>query len=256
MKEEIDNWLLAPVTQCVLYLSEEIVYSGLVRRGLIAMTGIAPFFALANGHFENNGIDTSPLKRASQDCLAWESKAKVHIDTDFSAVHRHSLIGLWCVVETAIEDSIILILEKSLKAEEMLRKAGYKLKISPIKDLDQSKLRRIYSDLEKQARDRGNVAEAWLSLLAALDVRFFVSEQAIASISEANEVRNCILHRGGEIDQRSASKVPALQPFVGQRIEMGEKQYLAYYHALGEFVTQMIDGVVESSHCKWKSVGD
>lgn len=256
MTEKIDNWLLAPVTQCVLYLSEEIVYSGLLRRGLIAMTGMAPFFALANEHFEKHGIDTSPLKRMSQEYLLWENNAKVHINNDFSAVHRHSLIGLWCVVETAIEDSIILILEKSLQAEDMLRNAGYKPKISPFKDLDQAKLRRIYTDLERQARDRGNVAEAWLSLLAALDVKFSVSWEALASISEANEVRNCILHRGGEIDQRSASKVPALQPFVGQRIEIGEKQYLAYYHALGEFVTSMIDGVVRSRHCRWLSIGD
>lgn len=250
MTEQIDNWLLGPVTQCVLYLSEEVVYSGLVRRGLTTMTGMVPFFALANGQLEKAEVDTAPLKRMAQEYLSWESKAKEHIDTDFSTVHRHSLVGLWCVVETAVEDSVILILERSPLAEELLRNAGYKPKPSPIQGLEKEKLNRVYAGLEKQARDRGNIAEAWLDLLDALDVKFDLSQEEIAAIAEANEVRNCILHRGGEIDERAASKAPGLRPHIGQKIEVGEKQYLSYYSALGAFAANMIGGVTKSCHCK------
>lgn len=255
MTEKIDNWLLGPVSQCVLYLSEEAVYSGLVRRGLTTMTGMVPFFALANGQFEKARIDTAPLKRMAQEYLSWESEAKKHIDTDFSTVHRHSLIGLWCIVETTVENSVILILEKSPQAEELLNSAGYKVKPSPIRGLENEKLHRVYSGLEKQARNRGNVAEAWLDLLGALDVKFALGKDHIAAISEANEMRNCILHRGGEIDQRAASNAPGLTPFIGQKVELGEKQYLRYYSALGAFATSMISGVTKSCHCKWRSAG-
>lgn len=255
MAEQIDNWLLGPVSQCVLYLSEEVVYSGLVRRGLTTMTGMVPFFALANGQFEKQGIDTALLKRMAQEHLSWESKAKEHIDTDFSTVHRHSLIGLWCVVETAVEDSVILILEKSPQAEELLSNAGYKVKPSPIHCLEKDKLHRVYSGLEKQARNRGNIAESWLDLLRALDVKVPLSNDHIAVIAEANEVRNCILHRGGEIDQRAALNAPRLKPLIGQKVEIGEKQYLNYYSALGTFATNMIGGITKSCHCKWRSAG-
>lgn len=255
MTERIDNWLLGPVGQCVLYLSEEMVYSSLVRRGLTTMTGMVPFFALASGQFEKAGIDTAQLKRMARDYLSWESKAKEHIDSNFSTVHRHSLIGLWCVVETAVEDSVMLILERSPQAEELLSHAGYRPSQSPILGLEREKLYRVYAGLEKQARDRGNIAVAWLDLLSALDVKFSISKDAISAIAEVNEVRNCILHRGGEIDERAASKAPGLKPLIGQKIEIGEKQYLRYYDALREFTINMINGVINSCHCKWRSTG-
>lgn len=253
MTEKIDNWLIAPVSQCVLYLTDEIMYSGLVRRGLVAMSGMLPFFVLANERLENAGIDTAPLKKLASDYLSWEHTAKEHIDSDFSTVYRHSLIGLWCVVETAIEDSVLLILEKSPMAEELLSKAGYKAKQTSLKELSREQLHSVYSGLEKQSRNRGGVAEAWLDLLAALDVKFSLSDEVISTLAEANEVRNCILHRGGEIDARAASKAPGLVSMIGSRVEVGEKRYLRYYNAIGQFATAMIGGVTSSCHCTWKS---
>lgn len=251
MTKQIDNWLLGPVTQCVLYLGEEVVYSGLLRRGLTTMTGMLPFFTLADGHLKKTGIDTEPLKRVAREYLSWEDKAKEHIGNGFATMHRHSLVGLWCAVETAVEDSILLILEKSPQAEDLLRNAGYKVKPSPLASLNEEQLRQVFSSLERQARDRGNITEAWLNLLAALDVKFSLSAQNINTIAEANEVRNCILHRGGEIDERAVSKAPGLKAIVGQRIELNEQQYLGYYDALGAFTTAMIQGVTTSCHCKW-----
>lgn len=255
MTEQIDNWLLGPITQCVLYLGDEAVYSGLLRRGLTTMTGMLPFFALADRHLEIAGADTVPLKRMAREYLSWEDKAKEHIGNGFSTVHCHSLVGLWCAVETAIEDSIILILERSPQAEELLRNAGYRVKTSPLASLNEEQLRRVYSSLERQARDRGNIAEAWIDLLSALDVKFSLSAQNISAIAEANEVRNCILHRGGKIDDRAASKSPGLRPIVGQRIDVDEKRYFGYYDALGAFATAMIKGVTASCHCKWQKPG-
>ena len=255
MTEQIDNWLLGPVGQCVLYLGEEVVYSGLLRRGLTTMTGMLPFFALADSHLKNAGVNTEPLTRMAREYLSWEEKAKEHIGSGFTTVHRHSLVGLWCVVETAVEDSVVLILEKSPQAEDLLCNAGYKVKPSPLVGLNEEQLRRVYSSLEKQARDRGNITEAWLDLLAALDVKFSLSAQNINAIAEANEVRNCILHRGGEIDDRAASKAPGLKAVIGQRIEVDEKQYLGYSDALGKFAIAMIQGVITSCHCKWQKPG-
>lgn len=255
MEEPIDNWLLDPMLQCVLYLGEEVVYAGLLERGITIMTGMVPYFALANIQFEKAGIDTTPLKRMTQECRSLESRAKEYRDADFSTVHRHSLIGLWSFVETAVEDSIILILERSPQAEELLRNAGYKPKPSLNQRMKKEKLNRVYASLEKQARDRGNIAEAWIDLLGSLDVKFLLSKDKIAAIAEANEVRNCILHRGGVIDERAASKAPGLAPHIGQKIKVGKKQYLSYYDAFGAFATNMLDGVTKSCHCKWRSSG-
>jgi hypothetical protein len=121
--------------------------------------------------------------------------------------------------------------------------------------LNEEQLRQMYVSLEKQARQRGNITEAWLDLLGALDVKFSVSAQNIGAIAEANEVRNCILHRRGEIDDRAASKAPGLKAFVGQRMDVDEKQYLGYYVAFGAFATAMIKGVTDSCHCKWRKPG-
>lgn len=197
MTEQIDNWLIGPLTQCVLYLSDEMVYSGLVRRGLSTMTGMIPYFALANNEFVKMGIDTAPLRTLAREYLSWEDKAKEHIDNGFSTVHSHSLIGLWCVVETTVEDSVLLILKRSPVAEKLLVESGYRVRPSPLRGLEEGSLQKVYSSLEKQARDRGNIGEAWIHLLSALDVKFGVDEESIELIAEANEIRNCILHRGG-----------------------------------------------------------
>jgi hypothetical protein len=135
MTEQIDNWLLGPVTQCVLYLGDEVVYSGLLRRGLTTMTGMLPFFALADSQLEKAGMDTTPLKRMAREYLSSEDKAKEQVGNGFSTVHRHSLVGLWCVIETAVEDSVVLILEKSPQAQDLLRNSGYKVKPSPLSGL-------------------------------------------------------------------------------------------------------------------------
>lgn len=255
MTEKIDNWLLGPAGQCVAYLTDEVVYSGLLRRGLTTMSGMLPLFALADSQLEQAGLDTAPLKRIASEYLSWENKAKEQIESGFSTVHRHSLVGLWCAVETAVEDSVVLILERSPQAAELLTDAGYKVKVSPLDSPNEEQLRRVYSSLERQARDRGNIAEAWMDLLAALDVKFSLSAQHISAIAEANEVRNCILHRGGEIDGRAASRATGLKAFVGQRIKVDETQYLGYYDALGAFAVGMITGVTTSHHCKWQPPG-
>jgi hypothetical protein len=256
MNDQIDNWLLSPVCQCVTYLSEEMVYSSLVRRGLKTMTGMTPFFTLANERFHKAGIDTVHLKALARDYCSWESKIQEHVDNDFSTVHRHSLVGLWCVVETTVEDSVLLILEKSHIAEKLLDKAGYRVKPSLLKSLNSRELHQVYSSLERQARDRGNIAEAWLDLLAALDVKFTLETATIDTIVEANEVRNCILHRGGIIDERAAAKAPGLQQHVGQRLEISEKRYVGYYNALGTFATAMIEGVTSSCHCQRRQISN
>lgn len=254
MNEEINNWLLAPVTDCVLYLTEEVTYSGLLRRGLISMTGMRPFFTLAHLNLEAAGVETINLRKMIDEYLNWENTAKEHVENDFSIVHRHSLVGLWCVMENMIEDSLILILEKYPDAEEKLLKAGYIPKPSNLQKLNYYQLQRVYSGLERQARDHGNIAEAWVHLLGVMDVNINLPKEITDTIAEINEVRNCILHRRGKIDEKAALKAPALKSFVNQEISIGEQHYLTYYNAMGKFVVSMIEAVTKSLHCKWKPI--
>lgn len=248
----IDNWLLGPIGQCVKYLSDEMVYAGLVRRGLTTMTGMQSFLDLVQKQSVKFGVDTKALNVMTQEYRQWESTASEHVLDGFSTVHRHSLVGLWCVVETTVEDSVLLILERSPVAEELLVKAGYRIKPSPISTLKPYQFRRLYSALEHQAREDRSVAEAWVHLLSALDVVINLDPASIEALDEANELRNCILHRGGVIDDRAAEKAPQLKSLVGQKIEIDEQQYVRYYDALGVFSTAMIGAVVASSHMEWK----
>lgn len=248
----IDNWLLGPIGQCVKYLADEIAYAGLVRRGLTTMTGMQPFFDLAQKQLAKVGVDTKALNAMAQEYQQWELTASEHVSDGFSTVHRHSLVGLWCVVETAIEDSVLLILEKSPVAEDLLVKAGYRIKPSPVSLLKPYQLRRLYSALEHQAREGRSVAEAWVHLLSALDVVINLDPASIEALAEANELRNCILHRGGVLDDRAAENAPKLKPLVGQKIEIDEQQYVSYYDALGAFSTAMLGAVVASSYMEWK----
>ena len=252
----IDNWLIGPIGQCVSYLADEAVYAGIVRRGLITMTGMQPYFLLAANQLEENGRDIQPLRAMAKDYQQWETTASKHVSDGFSTVHCHSLVGLWCVVETAIEDSVLLILEKSPSAEALLVNAGYRIKQSPIPSLQPYQVRRIYSTLENQSRENRGVGEAWVHLMSALGIDIAIDQPSLDAIGEANELRNCILHRGGVIDDRPAQKAPQLKIYLGQKIKISEQMYSNYYQALGAFSTAMLTAVLASAYMRWKKAGD
>lgn len=252
----IDNWLIGPIGQCVSYLADEAVYAGIVRRGLITMTGMQPYFLLAAKQLDENGSDIQQLRAMAKDYQQWEATASKHVADGFSTVHSHSLVGLWCVVETTIEDSVLLILNKSRCAEALLVNAGYRIMKSPISSLQPYQVRRIYSALEYQSRDNRRVGEAWVHLMSALGVTIHIDPDSLEAIGEANELRNCILHRGGVIDDRSAQKAPQLKPYLGQKIEISEQMYFKYYRALSAFSTAMLTAVLASAYMKWKNVDE
>ena len=63
---------------------------------------------------------------------------------------------------------------------------------------------------------------------------------AISSdVDEAYEVRNAIVHHGGKVDQRLASRIPSLASAVGSTIVLDSQIFQRYRNAISKFAWQM-----------------
>ena len=165
-------------------------------------------------------------------------------------VHRHSLVGLWCVIETTVEDTVLLILEHTSDVKSMIANARLKVKGFPINSTDVSGFHKVYSSLERQTRAGRTVAEGYQALLGVFGLSISLSQKNIETLAEINEVRNCILHRGGVIDARSAIASPSLTTLVGCQIHIDRKKYQSYYNAIAAFAQALLEAVTSSSYIK------
>jgi|SRR5579864_1391795 hypothetical protein len=62
-------------------------------------------------------------------------------------------------------------------------------------------------------------------------------------LSEAGELRNCLLHRGRTIDEQAANRVPGLRSRVGQSIRISAKDIDRYLEAANEWAVALTDAV-------------
>jgi hypothetical protein len=168
---------------------------------------------------------------------------------DCSIVNRHGLIGMWGAVEVAIEDTVVLILTKEESALSVVAGAGVKTAKFQPGPVSEEDARYLFARLEKQPRGELKVGEFYIHLLGLFGLRFRCGRHTLSKLEEINSVRNCILHRGGIIDNRAA-KVGALRPFLGKQIPITRDRYLEYYDAIGDFLSEMMDGIGRSSYIR------
>ncbi len=249
MPAEALNWIIEPAGNCVSYVTEETKLAGLIQRSLITLQGSENLLRLAREKFALHG---KPLRALNQPIAAQPTLsqwAKQVIDSDFHQVNSHGLIGIWCAVEVAVEDTVVLILTHDSKAFGAVTKAGIRTSgvAGPV---DEEEARRLYRRLERIVRANHPVGEAYGALLSifGLDVRCPARELAI--LAEINSVRNCLLHRAGVIDGPAAAQAPALKPFVGKTLPITSARYQKYFSAIGEFAQALMRATLKSKYVK------
>ncbi len=110
------NWIISPAGNCVKYVAEETFHASILHKAIINFSGMTPFIQIARQKFIEHGKDDTQLKILQKENEFLEQKAKELIVSNFHSINAHGLIGLWCALETAVEDTIVLILIKDLGA--------------------------------------------------------------------------------------------------------------------------------------------
>lgn len=248
------NWIIGPVTRAISYVAEEAKVAGTLHRSLIVLEGNEIFLqvarerlAAAGAHDAVRGIDKLIAEAPMLSKWAAELKAD-----DFAVVNSHSLVGMWGAVEVAIEDTIVLVLSKDAAALGTVASAGVKTSAFEPPPLSEDNARRLYGRMEKQLREGLKVGEFYAKLLGLFGIKVSCSKHVLSKLEEVNSVRNCLLHRGGIIDERAAQSSGNLRPLLGKRISITTGRYMEYYAAAGDFIQEMLKGVIASSYIKTK----
>lgn len=245
------NWIIGPVTRAVMYIAEETKIAGTLQRSLAVLESHETFLQLARQQFVQVGAEEglSAIDKLLAEAPGLSKEATELRQNDYSVVNSHSLIGMWGAVEVAVEDTVVLVLSKEASGLSAAANAGIKTAAFEPGPVSEEDARRLYSRLERQPRGNLRVGEFYVQLLDRFGIKFNCSRHTLSKLEEINEVRNCILHRGGIIDGRAA-QIGALRPYLGKPLPITKARYLEYYEAIGDFVKEMMNGVLASSYIR------
>ncbi len=248
-KTESIKWAIIPARECVSFIAEETRIATLLLRSIMALSSQGPLLNLAHNRLKNNGNDLTEINYLINEQQWLGAAAKEMISEDFDPINRHGIVGMWVAIEVAIEDTVTLILKKDKFALSLLSKAGVKLPKSISDPLSENDAHNIYRRLEQFSRKNRSVAEAYIHSMSVLNIFFTLPTEIIETLSELNYVRNCILHRGGVLDERAHIEAPNLSSHIGKHLKISKEKYLHYYDAVAEFSIELLGGVGESSYC-------
>lgn len=246
------NWIIGPASHCVLLVGEETVLAGFLQRAIAAAANQEWLLGLAREKMKglNNPDGLAAIDRiiAEQSFIA--QQAKELINQDFHPINVHGLIGLWVAVEVAVEDTAVLVLTKTTQiAQEAISLLKNRPKIES-GFVSEASARRIFDRLQRQFREGRSVSDAYQQVLHALKINVSVSSESAKVLAELNYVRNCLLHRGGVVDERAAVEAPFLGLAAGDSVHINGARYLQYFEAVSEFARALLKGVMESPYVR------
>jgi hypothetical protein len=244
------NWVIGPVGRAIAYVAEETNVASTLHRSLMVLEANESFLRLSRETLKAKGADAAV--RGIDELLAEapslsKTSAELKAD-DFAVVNSHSFIAMWGALEMAIEDTISLVLEKDQKALELVAKSGTNTGPFEPGPLSEDDARSLYRRIETRLRRDLTAGEFYLRILEILGIDVTCSRHVLSKLQEANSVRNCLLHRGGIIDERAAQSSGALRSLKGKRIHITRSRYLEYYDAVVAFLQEMLKAVIASPY--------
>ncbi len=241
------NWIITPVFNCICYLGEEITQNALLQRSLISLSNMEYVLNFAKQSFIEKNIPVGAIDRLIGEHVFLKEKSKEIISSDYDSINSHSLVNLWAIIEVTVEDTVVLVLEKGNIALEDISDRGMKVKsgLNLSSDVDR---RKIYRSIEAQSRNNSNVGESIINIMKIFDISLDLNDKTNRLLSEINSVRNCILHRGGVLDEKAGKDVFVGKHKVGEKINISKSVYLAYYGAIKELATNLMGAVTESPY--------
>lgn len=252
------NWILSPSGNLVKYIAEETIHASVLHRAIVNLSGMEFFIKIARQKYIAEGVDDKNLKFLQSQSKFLAEKAKELIDTKFHSINSHALIGVWCALETAVEDTIILILINDSSSLEVIRNCEFKIKQNNLlsNEVSEKDARKIYSLLERQARQGRSVGEGYCKLLSIFEIEVNLKPLTIKKLAEVNAVRNCILHRGGIIDDKAIDESDDLSEFYDKKLILDNNLYLKYFDAISDFSREFSSSILKSKYIKTNNSQD
>lgn len=160
-----------------------------------------------------------------------------------------SFVGAWALAEAAFEDMIASILVSDPKSISILENS----RIRPKQELEprsQEWALDTIKRIESKVRVPGSVVKTHKAILALFDIPLAYPESYAELIEEMNQVRNCILHRNGSIDEKSASICPRLKQFIGKKMDSSDPLFKVYGVMLADYTFAWLRAVIQGPYLR------
>lgn len=168
---------------------------------------------------------------------------------NYHELYVHSFIGMWSSFEAGLENVVadFLANDKSvaLRALDGLKRPPVQMEAWP---WDKERCLAVAQFLERVA-NRSCKAEWWdtlarvQQLFGYIEVQMVVDESVRADLSEANAVRNILLHRYGQVGEKEAKAFPKLSEWSGQVVPFDRQRFTRYYKAIVSVITSLLSSI-------------
>ena len=248
-QNKLDVGIMGPITECALFIGDEIMIAGVITRSLMSMNGITTLLNLAKKELKRHSkIKEIPkMDHLISMAQSIEKEAIKLQRDDFNIVNIHCVIAIWGALEACVENIITLVLMNDPEAINRLRQFGAKVK--PITGTPtEEDCFKIYKNLEKDFRKNRSVAETYVEMLRIFGINVYCDDAMAIKMAEINEIRNALLHRAGIINQRSIANASALEPYLNRKIDIGIAVCGEYQKVVLNFCRNILNGIAASNY--------
>lgn len=167
------------------------------------------------------------------------------------AIVYPGLVGAWAIVEAAFDDLIIRILVNDPSVTTKLKTAGIKT-ASSHPGGSEAWAKELYKRVESKAKDKakGLVVEAHKASFSTFGIVFEYPADYSRLIEELNQVRNCILHNQGTVDEKALKNCPRLVPYLGLPIPPTDPLFTVALTMLTDYTFAWIKALVHSPYLR------
>ena len=154
-------------------------------------------------------------------------------DGGFAVVHSHTLVSAWAALESAEQDLVTAALQALPGAVAL---AGFEPN-----QQDGTFSEEAAREAARWKLRAGDPVNRKALRKVGLDFNLKPTTQLL--LSEAGELRNCLLHRGRTIDEQAANRAPGLRGKVGESIRISAKEIDGYLEAANEWAVALTGAV-------------
>jgi hypothetical protein len=181
------------------------------------------------------------------------SWAKKMDSEDYHDLYIHSFIGMWSSFEAGLVNTVTDFIKNDIEVARHLSskfKAGrFDIESWPWEHETCLELAQKIESKAKSATDNGGIDffGRIRTLFSWLNIEIDINEREKLSLSEANRVRNILLHRYGEVSDKDGRDFPNISCWVGAVMPLTKDTFTQYYNAITATLIAIMHGTVNRS---------
>jgi hypothetical protein len=234
----VPEWATAPFETFIEYVKQESILVHLATRGIAQIErGVPLAEALAAVKTGEKGAETESVRLARE--LA--DLAKGEIETEFTRLHGHSIVGVWGGLESLVEDVVVAWLKNrpSLLLNESFRRVKVSVGEFQASTRD-ARLRYLVGETDRRLGISAGLPR-FEQLFEAVGLGGPLDEKLRRKLIEMYAVRNVVAHRRGIADRKLRTECPWRRDWrLGRPVKIGHEAWSEYMSATQTYGVELI----------------